>query len=100
MKRVKQKWWQRYLSFPLEIQILYVFVKTRSLDLRGFVACTYLLYRIIRGPNAGIVLPSPTWDPPPHPLPVPDMLEPAMMPVQPLNITAKTELKLIICPVV
>lgn len=34
------------------------------------------------------------------PLPVPDMLEPAMMPVQPLNITAKTELKLIICPVV
>ena len=35
-----------------------------------------------------------------HTLPVPDMLEPAMMPVQPLNITAKTELKLIICPVV
>lgn len=39
---------------------------------------------------------------PPSPAPrsLPDMLEPAMMPVQPLNITAKTELKLIICPVV
>lgn len=35
-----------------------------------------------------------------HLLSIPDMLEPAMMPVQPLNITAKTELKLIICPVV
>lgn len=35
-----------------------------------------------------------------HLLSIPDMLEPAMMPVQPLNITANTELKLIICPVV
>lgn len=48
------------------------------------------------------LLPSRLIPVPPSPAPqsLPDMLEPAMMPVQPLNITAKTELKLIICPVV
>lgn len=32
----------------------------KSLDLRGFVTCTHLLYGIIRILGAGIVLPSPT----------------------------------------
>lgn len=67
MKRVKQKWCKRFLWALSEIQILCVFVKMKSLDLRGFVTCTYLLCGITRAPRAGIVLPSPTWDPGPLP---------------------------------
>lgn len=74
MKRVKQKWRKRFLLSLSEIQILCVFVKTKSLDLQGFVTCTYLLYGIIRAPSAGIVLPSPACDPPPHPLPTVECL--------------------------